>query len=106
MAIRPETPHDYSAIAGLHERAFGDRAANAMIVALHRHRAAFDPDLSLVAEEGGQVVGHVLLSPRDIRLLGETVCAVNLAPIAIDPSHQRRGIGGRLLDAGAADMAD
>jgi predicted N-acetyltransferase YhbS len=53
MNIRPETPHDYAAIAGVNLRAFGERAAEALIVALHRHRAAFDPELSLVAEEGG-----------------------------------------------------
>ena len=65
IVIRPEQPTDYAAIAAVHVRAFENRASEALIVALHRHRAAFDPDLSLVAEEDGQVVGHVLFSPRD-----------------------------------------
>lgn len=99
MIVRPETPADYAAIAAINVRAFGDRAAEATIVALHRQRAAFDPALSLVAEQDGRVVGHALFSPRDIRLLGETVRAVNLAPIAVDPAFQRGGVGGRLIEA-------
>jgi predicted N-acetyltransferase YhbS len=90
MNVRPQTPRDYAAIATLHARAFGERAAEALIVALLRHRAAFDPELSLIADEGGRVVGHALFSPQAIRLLGETVAVVNLAPIAVDPAYQGR----------------
>jgi putative acetyltransferase len=100
MTIRPETTADYAAIADLHARAFGHRAGEALIVALHRQRAAFDPDLSLVAEEEGRVVGHVLFSPHRLRLLDQDVRAVNLAPIAVEPASQGRGIGGRLIGEG------
>jgi predicted N-acetyltransferase YhbS len=100
MNVRPETPADYAAIAALHVRAFGERAAEALIVALHRHRAAFDPALSLVAAESGRIVGHALFSPQSIRLLGQAAPAVNLAPIAVDPALQGRGVGGRLIAAG------
>lgn len=100
MIIRPETPRDYAVIADINARAFENRAAEAVIVALHRHRSRFDPDLSLVAEIDGQVVGHVLFSPQTIRLLGQNVEAVNLAPIAIHPDHQRKGIGAALIEEG------
>ena len=53
MNIRPEEVADYAAIAALHARAFGHRAAEALIVALLRQRRPFDPALSLVAERGG-----------------------------------------------------
>ncbi len=97
--IRPETPADYAAIAGVNARAFG-RAAEAVIVDLLRHRARFDPELSLVAELDGRMVGHVLFSPQTIRLLGEDVETVSLAPIAVDPGHQREGVGGALIREG------
>jgi predicted N-acetyltransferase YhbS len=100
MIIRPETPHDFAAIATVHARAFGGRANEAVIVALLRHHASYDPDLSLVAEVDGQVVGHAMFSAYNIRLLGHTIRAVNLAPLAVDPSHQRQGIGGALMEEG------
>ena len=100
LSIRYETIADYAAIADLQARTFGHRAAEAIIVALHRHRSAFDPELSLVAQIDDQIVGHVLFSPHRMRLLDQTVPAVNLAPIAIDPPYQRQGIGGRLIAEG------
>ncbi len=100
MIIRPETPHDFAAIANVHVRAFGGRANEAVIVALLRHRASYDPDLALVAEIDGQVVGHAMFSPHAIRLLGQPVRAVNLAPLAVDPAFQRQGIGGALMEDG------
>lgn len=100
MNIRPEAMSDYAAIAAVHVEAFDGRAAEAVIVALHRHRAAYDPELSLLAEEGGRVVGHALFSPRSVRLLGAEVPAVNLAPIAVAAAAQRRGVGARLIAAG------
>src|SRR5262245_46248871 len=106
MRIRPETIQDYAAIAALHVRAFGERATEALIVTLQRHSPAFDPELSLVAELDGRVIGHALFSPHTVRLLDQDVRAVNLAPIAVDPSMQRQGVGGRLIAAGHALARD
>lgn len=100
LIVRPETPGDGPAIADLHTRAFTNRVAEAVIVALHRQRAAFDPELSLVAERDGQIVGHALFSPRTIYLFGKPVAAVNLAPIGVDPACQRTGIGSALMEEG------
>ncbi|MDQ2741765.1 MAG: N-acetyltransferase [Chloroflexota bacterium] len=98
--IRPETVRDYAAIADLHARAFGNRSHEPIIVTLLRQRAAFDPELSLVAERDGRIVGHVLFSPHTIRLLAHPVRAVNLAPIAVEPAQQGQGIGGALIEEG------
>ncbi len=98
--IRPEKVTDYAAIAELNAVAFNERAAEAVIVTMLRQRKDFDPELSLVAEENGQVVGHVLFSPYRVRFMGETVNAVNLAPLAIIPAYQKMGIGGQLIQAG------
>ncbi len=101
MLIRPETPADYAAIAAVNARAFG-RAAEPAIVALLRQGPRYEPALSLVAELDGRVAGHVLFTPHAVRLLGQSVAAVNLAPLAVDPAYQRRGLGGRLIAAGHA----
>src|SRR5215813_4751928 len=100
MLIRSERVADYAAIGALHARAFGNCVGEALVVALHRLRRAFDPELSLVAEINGCVIGHVLFSPHRMRLLGETIPAVNLAPIAVDPAYQGQGIGGQLIVEG------
>ncbi len=97
ITIRQERVTDYATIGELHARAFGNRAVESTIVALLRQRRAFDPELSLVAEIDGKVVGHVLFSPYQIRLLDQTIPAVNLAPIAVDPKYQGQGIGGQLV---------
>ncbi|HEY1014783.1 MAG TPA: N-acetyltransferase, partial [Herpetosiphonaceae bacterium] len=100
MQIRSETPGDYAASAAVHAEAFAPRAIEAGIMTLHRQRAEFDPELSLVAELDGAVVGHALFSPRPVRLLGREVRAVCLGPIAVSPAHQSRKIGTALINAG------
>lgn len=105
MLIRPEQVSDYADIGALHARAFANRSLEAVIVMLLRQRRAFDPELSLVAEENGQIVGHVLFSPYQMRLLGQTLPIVNLAPLAVDPVYQRRGVGGQLIIKGHAIAA-
>src|SRR5688500_8847762 len=100
MLIRPEIPADYHTIGNINAIAFGNRAAEAAIVALLRQHARFDPELSLVAVLDDQVVGHVLFTPYTLRLLGQDVAAVNLAPIAIHPAYQRQGIGQSLIEEG------
>ncbi|MFO7320899.1 MAG: N-acetyltransferase [Chloroflexota bacterium] len=98
--VRPERPSDYAGIAALHVRAFGQRLDEALIVNLHRQRRSFDPDLSLVAEVEGQPVGHALFNPCQIQLMGQTVRAVNLAPLGVEPAFQKRGVGTALIEAG------
>jgi putative acetyltransferase len=100
ILVRPERVTDYAEIASLHARAFDNRTGESLIVALHRQRRVFDPELSLVAEIYGHIVGHVLFSPHQIRLLDSTVPAVNLAPIAVEPAYQGQGIGGQLITEG------
>jgi len=99
LKIRSETIADYAGIAAVNFAAFG-MTEESSIVALQRQSENFDPDLSLVAEIDGRVAGHVMFMPHRVQLLGETVRAVNLAPISILPEYQKKGIGGKLIEAG------
>lgn len=98
--IHSETPQDGAAIADINIQAFDARTYEAMVVALMRQTARFDPELSLVAWSGGQAVGHALFSPQRVRLFGEAVPAVCLGPIAVLKAFQRQGIGERLIAEG------
>ena len=100
IIIRPERVSDYPEIAIVQARAFGNRFAEPLIVALLRQRRAFDQELSLVAECNGRIVGHALFSPYQMRLLDQTISIVNLAPIAVAPGYQGQGIGGQLITEG------
>jgi putative acetyltransferase len=92
--IRPETPADADAIARAVELAFG-RPAEAELVVAIRASDGFVPELSLVAEEGGEIVGHVMLSYVP---LGDRK-VLQLAPMAVVPQRQSQGIGGALVRA-------
>jgi len=100
LTIRPETPADFANIAAIHARAFGSRSNEAVIVALLRQRRAYDPSLALVAEQDGRIAGHAMFTSYSLRLMGGSVKAVNLAPLAVDPPCQNRGIGAALIEAG------
>ena len=60
----------------------------------------FDPELSLVAEIDGEIAGHVLFSPFKFVVLGEEEMGVLLAPIAVRPEFQYKGIRGMLIEEG------
>jgi len=98
MIVRPETPSDYEAIGELLRSAFGGAEESELVRSL-RASDNYVPDLALVAEEEGKVVGHIVFSY--ITLKGdEEFRVLALAPMAVTPELQRRGIGGALVEAG------
>ena len=61
--------------------------------------------LSLVADINGRVIGHVMFTPSLLDAPSRLVSVDVLSPLAISPDYQRRGIGGSLIEAGAAIQA-
>ena len=100
MQIRPERPTDDDAIHDLTTVAFdpmpfSDGTEAPIIRALRR---SGDLTLSLVAEEDGEVVGHVAFSP--VTIDGADVGWYGLGPISVRPDRQRQGIGRALVADG------
>ncbi len=100
--IRPERPEEAAAIHALQEQAFG-RELEARIVDDVRGTEAFIPELSLVSEEGGGLVGHVLVSWASLE--GTERRVLLLGPIGVVPEWQGEGIGGSLVRAALAGAA-
>ena len=97
MHVREEAPADIPHVHALNCAAF-ESSTEARIVDALRGQ----PDvISLVAEEDGHVVGHIMFSP--VRLRGaDDVRAMALAPMAVAPARQRAGIGSALVRDGLA----
>jgi putative acetyltransferase len=94
FVIRPATAADRAAIRAVEERAFG-RPDEADLV----ERLVTDGDavLELVAERGRDILGHVLFTRLQVMRGDWGFPAVALAPLAVDPDHQRAGIGTELV---------
>ena len=96
--IHPERTADWAAIGDLLRAAFGGGEEAALVAALRRDG---DLDLSLVAHHQGTILGHVALSP-----VAAPFPALALAPVAILPAMQKRGLGGALIRAAQALRPD
>src|SRR5262245_58243323 len=95
--IRRETAADLHSIRHVNRLAFGQDAEARLVDAL---RDGGYVRLSLVAEEAGQIVGHVLFSDLPILSDTGTVSALALAPLAVLPEFQNQGIGSALARRG------
>jgi putative acetyltransferase len=99
MIVRPERASDVDAIRAVHDAAFGGAAEGRLVDALRR---ADKLVVSLVAESDGEVVGHIGFSPVTSAAAAK---GFGLAPLAVRPDAQRRGIGGKLVLDGLAAIA-
>lgn len=97
ILIREERAEDVRAIREINERAFGQTAEADIVDAL---REAPGERVSMVAESDGAVIGYILFSPAVIESKEGPVRGMGLAPMAVLPEHQRRGIGSEMVNRG------
>lgn len=100
LNIRPEAPADFAEIYELVKIAFaGAEHTNGdeqNLVNRLRHSPYYLPELALVAEQDGKLAGHIMFTKTKV---GQLTCLV-LAPLAVLPEFQGRGIGGALIREG------
>jgi putative acetyltransferase len=97
IQIRDERPSDTAAIRRVIREAF-DTDLEARLVDLLRDRNKHL--ISLVAVNGDDISGHILFSAVTIADAPSNPRAIGLAPVAVLPQSQRRGIGSALIREG------
>ena len=104
IAIRPERPADRARIHEVTRAAFAglehSDGSEPDLVDRLRAGGAFVPQLSLVAEVDGEIVGHAMFTRASVRDDGAEHEILVLGPISVAPDFQRRGIGAELIEVG------
>lgn len=101
IKIRQEILSDYKDVAKIIEEAFkneqySDQKEHLLVEKL-RKSEVFIPELSLVAENNGSLVGHILLTKLKVINESETYYSLALAPVSVHPIFQGKGIGKKLI---------
>ncbi len=109
--IRPETPSDYRAAEELTREAFWNvyRPGCTEHYVLHcfRGQKDFVPELDLVMEKDGKLIGHIMYARAKIQADdGRKIPVLAFGPVSIAPEYQRKGYGKALLDASMEKAAE
>ncbi len=100
ISIRPEHEADIPAIDELYRSAFAEDTETKLVTLL-RNSDAFIPQLSLVAEVNGNIAGHILFTKISIEGNGgKAASSLALAPMAVLPKYQKKGIGSKIINHG------
>ena len=107
LKIRKEVPADYQAVEELTRRAFYNLyvpgCVEHYLVHIMREHGDFIPELALVAQLDGEVIGNIMYTKA--RLVDETgieKTVLTFGPVCIAPEHQREGYGKALIEESSA----
>ena len=98
IIIRQEMASDYEKVYEINKLAFNQENESKLIEKI-RVSKNYVPELSLIAEIDDKIVGHILFSK--IKIVGDsTYDSLALAPMAVIPKYQKKGIGSKLVAKG------
>jgi len=101
MLIRHESEEDIAGIREVHEQAFEQSLEADIVDALRKNCKDL---ISLVADNDGKIIGHVLFSPAEIEGPHGVLKGVALAPMAVLSDMRRKGVGTRLVKHGLVQL--
>ena len=101
LRIRDSVPDDVAALESLYQGAFPDEDLLPLVTDLLREATTV---WSLVGTVGLQLVAHVIFTPCGVT--GTTSTVALLAPLAVAPEFQRRGIGTAIVQTGFQRLED
>ena len=99
MLIRDTRPSDQPALEALYPGAFPDEDLLPLVRDLLKQPAGI---ISLAAIKHNAVIGHIAFTSA--RTADSEDKQALLAPLAVDPSQQRRGVGSELVRTGLARL--
>lgn len=105
LRIRKTETSDLADVYRIHTLAFG-HAVEARLVKAILDDPSARPVLSLMAVSDTQPVGHFLFSTAHLAPSESRHSLALLAPLAVVPDAQRRGIGGKLVAAGVRELSN
>ena len=110
LRLRPEDPADTGAVRRVLAAAFArpDVATPPEVRLVDELRGgdAWIPELAMVAEYGGEIVGYALLTRVVVCSDGGSGAALALGPVAVAPHRQRIGLGTSVVQAALEAAAE
>lgn len=103
LKIRKEVPADYQAVEELTRRAFYNLyvpgCVEHYLVHIMREHGDFIPELALVAQLDGEVIGNIMYTKaRLVDEAGAEKEILTFGPVCVAPEHQRKGYGKALME--------
>ena len=101
IEIKQESRTDYQEVFDVNVKAFRQDSEARLVDALRKNDEVFVPELSLVAMDNNTVIGHILFTKiAIIDKNDEAHISLALAPMAVHPACQKKGVGGQLIYKG------
>jgi putative acetyltransferase len=104
MLIREALKVDFDKVLYVERTAFGSDEEAKLVSDLIGDESA-KPIVSLLAIENDQAVGHIMFTKACLEPKSPLSIAI-LAPLAVVPDSQGRGIGGKLIEYGLKALSD